>query len=292
MTIKYIFIALLLFSAKISISQVDFLEGTWQGVKVNLGQTSKDAKAIWFDFKIDKTTKVVTGNARVETPFSDYYAVKVIEGTLLNDSTIKFEDQMFGSKKNSGRLTWCLIKGELIYNSKTGYFSGDFTSPMCRSNVGKITMYKSKYKMSMIDTVSMYHSWVNNLNNDLNRGWNAYYVRDAEMKNFEFKPILFDHDKDVLKPEFHQFLSDMVKIVQSHSDLRIKIIGHTDSNGTDEYNVDLSARRAKVIKDYLVSLGIKDDKIVIEFKGEKVPKASNATSAGKQLNRRVDFEFI
>ena len=117
-------------------------------------------------------------------------------------------------------------------------------------------------------------------------------MREAEMKNFEFVPIYFDHDKDSLKPEFIPYLINMCRIVNMHTDLRIKIIGHTDSNGTDEYNVDLSARRAEVIKQFIISQGIKADKVVIEFRGEKDPATSNATPEGKQLNRRVDFEFI
>ena len=89
------------------------------------------------------------------------------------------------------------------------------------------------------------------------------------MRNFEFEPIHFDHDKDDLKSEYHDFLGQMVKIVKSHSDLRIKIIGHTDSNGPDVYNVGLSKRRANNIKRYLLTLGIKSDQVVIEFRGGK-----------------------
>ena len=276
----------------VSFSQLNFLEGTWQGLKVDLGQANDKGKAIWFDFKIDQETKNIIGNARIETPFSEYYALKVIKGKVVSKNSIEFEDLMFGNKKTSGSSYWCLLKGKLVYDEITGYLTGDFTSSDCRTNVGKITLYRSKYQMSVSDTVSLYHSWVNNFVNDLTRGWNAYYVRDAEMKNFEFKPVYFDHDKDVLKEEFYEFLKQMVTIVQSHTDLRIKIIGHTDSNGSDEYNVNLSKRRADNIKSYLIELGIKADKIVIEFRGENDPAVSNATVGGKKLNRRVDFEFI
>jgi len=281
----------MLFTINLS-AQDEFLEGVWQGLKVNLGQTNSKGKAIWFDFVIDKNTKMVTGESRIETPFSEYYALKIIKGKLISKYEIEFEDALFGNKKNSGRAYWCLINGRLIYDEETGYLSGEFTSSTCRTNVGKITLYRSKHQLSKTDTVSLYHSWYNNMCNDLKRGWNAYYVRDTEMRDFEFRPIHFDHDKDDLKPEFHHFLKRMVKIVESHSDLRIKIIGHTDSNGSDAYNVGLSERRADQIKTYLLSLGLKSDQIVIEFRGEKDPKVSNSTAGGKKLNRRVDFEFI
>jgi outer membrane protein OmpA-like peptidoglycan-associated protein len=273
-------------------AQSSFLEGTWQGIKVNLGQENTKGKAIWFDLKIKKESKEVTGSARIETPFTEYYAVKTLKGELVSQNEIEFHDVRFGNKKNSGRSFWCLLKGRLIYSEDTGYLTCDFSSPDCRSNVGKITMYKSQYKMSMTDTVSMYHSWFNNFTNDLSRGWKAFYVRDAEMKNFQFRPVYFEHDKDCLDPEFHVFLVSMVKIIKSHTDLRIKIIGHTDSNGSDSYNVDLSKRRAAVIKQFLVNSGLKEGKVVVEFRGEKDPAANNATFKGKKLNRRVDFEFI
>ena len=83
-----------------------------------------------------------------------------------------------------------------------------------------------------------------------------------------------------------------MQVVLGHSDLRIKVIGHTDAVGSDIYNVDLSQRRAQSIIDYFVSQGLARDRIQIEFKGETDPIADNETEAGKQLNRRVDFSFI
>jgi len=288
---KITFLFFIFFTVNLS-AQDNFLEGIWQGLKVNLNQSNAEGYAIWFDFRIDQKTKEITGESRIEIPFSEYYALKIIKGKLISKYVIEFEDVIFGNKKNSGRAYWCLIKGKLTYDETTGYLSGEFRSSTCRTNVGKITLYRSKHQLSKTDTVSLYHSWYNNMCNELKRGWNAYYVRDAEMRDFEFKPIHFDHDKDDLKTEYHTFLAQMVKIVKSHSDLRIKIIGHTDSNGPDRYNVGLSKRRANNIKAYLLTLGIKSDQVVIEFRGEKDPKVSNSTVGGKKLNRRVDFEFI
>ena len=84
----------------------------------------------------------------------------------------------------------------------------------------------------------------------------------------------------------------MARVVNGHSDLRIKIIGHTDADGSDIYNIDLSARRAKAIQEYFLKCGLESFKLVIDFKGEKMPIDNNQTSEGKQHNRRVDFQFI
>lgn len=274
------------------LGQINFLEGTWQGIIMTGGETYKKGNAIWFDFKIDKTTGVMTGESRIETPFTHYFAYKNIKGRAEDRTIIHFEDVIIGLQENESGKYWCTNKGTLIYNDSTGYLSGAWSSDDCKRAAGKIILYRSKYKLSRTDTTSLYHSWFNNLTSDLERGWNAYYVREAEMKNFQFVPVYFDHDKDSLKPEYEAYLKNMARIVNSHTDLRIKIIGHTDSNGTDEYNVDLSARRAEIIRQYLISQGVKADKIVIEFRGEKDPATSNETPEGKRMNRRVDFEFI
>ncbi len=273
-------------------AQINFLEGTWQGLIVKQGQPYKEANAIWFDLEINSETNELTGNSRIEIPFTDYYALKVLKGKVINKHTIEFEEVMFGNKKNSSRAYWCLIKGGLSYNDSTGYLEGHFSAPNCRNYTGKIITYRSKYKLSTTDTVSLYHSWVNNFVNDLNRGWPAYYIRDEQLRNFEFKPVIFDHDKAELKEEYKPYLNQMVDVINSHSDLRIKIIGHTNSIGSDAYNIELSERRANTVRNYLLSLGLKPDQVVIEYRGERNPAYSNQTPEGKRLNRRVDFEFI
>lgn len=239
---------LLLLSVPDLKAQINFLDGTWQGVIMTGGETYKTGNAIWFDFKIDKVTGKMTGESRIETPFTEYFAYKNIKGTAEDKNLIHFEDVIIGLQENASGKYWCTNKGTLSYDDSTGYLSGTWTSEDCKRAGGKIILYRSKYKLSRTDTTSLYHSWFNNLANDLERGWNAYYVRDAEMKNFQFVPVYFDHDKDSLKDEYALYLKNMARIVNSHTDLRIKIIGHTDSNGTDNYNVDLSARRAEKVR--------------------------------------------
>lgn len=272
--------------------QVNFLEGNWQGIITSYNQSPKDGRAMWFLFKIDPLTGKMTGESRIETPFTKYYAYKTIKGKAISANEIEFEEQMIGSQRNDTKSVWCLLQGTLTYVDSTGYLKGSWTSKDCNRQGGELIFYRSKYEMSRTDTLSLYHSWFNNLASDLKRGWNAYYVRDEQMRNFEFIPVYFDHDKDELKPEFESYLTKMAIIVNSHSDLRIKIIGHTDSNGSDQYNVGLSERRAEQVQRFLERVGVPADKIVIEYRGEKEPVKSNETPDGKRLNRRVDFEFI
>lgn len=284
-------LSILLFSIA-SRAQLAFLEGVWQGVITDRNQPAEKGTAIWFKFEIDPASGKILGESRLETPFTSHYAYKNIKGEAASRNELYFEDIFIGKQENSGSNSWCLNQGNLAYNDSTGYLSGKWTSSDCRTRSGDIVLYRSKYNLSRSDTLSMYHSWFNNMVTDLNKGWNAYYVRDAEMRNFEFVPVYFDHDKDDLKAEFNSYLMQMAQIVTSHSDLRIKIIGHTDSNGSDLYNVSLSERRAERVKEFLKRSGVPADRIVIEYRGEKDPATSNSTSLGKKLNRRVDFEFI
>lgn len=280
----------LLFSS--SYAQRHSLEGVWQGMITTYLEKPEEGKAIWMEFDIDESSGKFKGTSRYEQPYKEYYAYKRINGEVTSDSSIQFNDINIRKKQGHSHLIWCLNEGTLVYNKVTGYLEGTWKSKDCKSPGGKIIMYRSRYEMSRTDTNSLYHSWYDNFVGDLSRGWNAYYMRDAEMRDFEFVPVYFDHDMDILKPDFEPYLNQMVKIVNSHTDLRIKIIGHTDSNGTDAYNIDLSERRAFRIRDYLVSQGLRADRIVIEYRGERDPATSNSTKKGKSLNRRVDFEFI
>ena len=127
---------------------------------------------------------------------------------------------------------------------------------------------------------------------DLKKGYNAPTIRDVERKNFVFQPIYFDYDKAEIRAEYNDFLIKMARIVDGHTDLRIKVTGHTDADGSDAYNLELSQRRAQVLIDFFMSKGLSRDRIEIDFKGEKSPADSNSTPEGRQNNRRVDFSFI
>ena len=153
-------------------------------------------------------------------------------------------------------------------------------------------MYRSTTTFNDLDPVLIDHSWRDRFLIDLSKGRKAPEIQELERKNFQFQPIYFDHDKAEIKPECYNYLAKMARVVNGHSDLRIKIIGHTDADGSDIYNIDLSARRAKAIQEYFLKCGLESFKLLIDFKGDKMPIDNNQTSEGKQHNRRVDFQFI
>jgi outer membrane protein OmpA-like peptidoglycan-associated protein len=100
--------------------------------------------------------------------------------------------------------------------------------------------------------------------------------------------VLFDTGKFTLLPGAREKLAKIAGILLSHPSLRLQVEGHTDSVGGDEYNQRLSEQRAGAVRDYLVQQSIPPDHVAAKGFGKTQPVASNATSAGRQQNRRVE----
>ena len=102
--------------------------------------------------------------------------------------------------------------------------------------------------------------------------------------------IYFDTDKAVIKPESRPTLEQIAKLLAGQPQLNVFIVGHTDSQGTFDYNLDLSRRRAEAIAAELVkSYGIAQPRLRTAGVGLLAPIGSNASEAGRALNRRVEL---
>lgn len=101
--------------------------------------------------------------------------------------------------------------------------------------------------------------------------------------------ILFDFNKADVKNDVKGSLNTLAKALKENRDIKIKINGHTDIIGTDQYNLGLSVKRANSIKNYLANRGVNRSNISIEGYGKQEPVATNATAAGRAQNRRVEF---
>ena len=101
--------------------------------------------------------------------------------------------------------------------------------------------------------------------------------------------VLFAFNKYTLKPEARERLARISGIVLAYPDLHLQVEGYTDSIGSDQYNQELSEKRAATVRDYLVSSGVSINNVVAEGFGKADPVADNSTAGGRKLNRRVDM---
>ncbi|MFK7947794.1 MAG: OmpA family protein [Saprospiraceae bacterium] len=107
---------------------------------------------------------------------------------------------------------------------------------------------------------------------------------------FVLKNIYFETAKATLLPESNQSLDSLYNLLIKYPSMKIKISGHTDSQGTHQYNVVLSESRALAVYTYLIERGISSERLDFKGYGKMQPIATNETVEGRQLNRRVEFE--
>ncbi len=103
--------------------------------------------------------------------------------------------------------------------------------------------------------------------------------------------ILFDVDKDQVKPEAQNSLMTAADVLIKYPDTYVTVEGHTDSTGSHEYNQGLSERRAMRVQDVLLRSGVPPVRLSVRGYGETDPIADNSTPEGRQLNRRVQLEI-
>jgi outer membrane protein OmpA-like peptidoglycan-associated protein/plastocyanin len=102
--------------------------------------------------------------------------------------------------------------------------------------------------------------------------------------------VTFEFDKSRLTPNAKVILDGVGTALDSRPDIKVEIGGHTDSKGSDDYNLKLSDRRAASVKTYLESKGVVAGRMTSHGYGEAVPVADNATDEGRELNRRVELK--
>jgi len=105
------------------------------------------------------------------------------------------------------------------------------------------------------------------------------------------KLVQFESGKAVLLQKSYAVLDEVVSVMNQYAEYSLNISGHTDNQGDDKMNLSLSERRAKACYDYLVSKGIAAARMASAGFGETKPKGDNGTAAGREQNRRVEFEL-
>jgi outer membrane protein OmpA-like peptidoglycan-associated protein len=121
-----------------------------------------------------------------------------------------------------------------------------------------------------------------------NSGVSVTRVGDSIVLNMPSN-VTFDTDQAEVKPQFYETLNSVSIVLREYNQTLIDVIGHTDSDGADDYNYDLSRRRAGSVAQYLTSQQNDPNRFSVEGRGEQQPIASNASATGKAQNRRVEI---
>jgi OmpA-OmpF porin, OOP family len=117
-------------------------------------------------------------------------------------------------------------------------------------------------------------------------------VKTLEQTSIKLNNIYFDFDKFELQPESFTELDRVYKFLSENPDVKIEISAHTDSKGGDDYNLQLSQKRAESVVSYLISKGIDGARLTAKGYGEANPVGDNETEEGRAQNRRVEMRIV
>lgn len=111
----------------------------------------------------------------------------------------------------------------------------------------------------------------------------------AIVRKLVLEGVNFDYDKATLRQEDHDIIDKNAADLKTWGDVNVEVAGHTDSRGSDKYNMNLSQQRAAAVRTYLISKGISADRLTAKGYGESQPVADNNTDEGRFKNRRVEL---
>jgi len=120
----------------------------------------------------------------------------------------------------------------------------------------------------------------------------ASVKREGDLLSVMFKSdMTFDVNSATVRPGLYTELDRVANVMRQYPQTLIRVEGHTDSTGSDEYNMNLSKRRAQAVGDLLVQRNVSSARIELVGYGETAPIASNENEAGRQMNRRVEIKI-
>jgi outer membrane protein OmpA-like peptidoglycan-associated protein len=103
--------------------------------------------------------------------------------------------------------------------------------------------------------------------------------------------VTFQTDQSNVEPQFYEALNSVSAVLQKYPKTLVDIYGHTDSTGSEQYNLELSNRRAMSVANYVSGRGVDPRRVYVTGYGEARPIASNSTESGRAQNRRVEIQI-
>lgn len=120
----------------------------------------------------------------------------------------------------------------------------------------------------------------------------VYIEKGYNLDEFKFYGTNFDFNKSTLRYESYPILDNVAEILNKYPEIKLEIHGHTDSYGSNDYNLRLSLKRAEAVRNYLVHRGINSSRLIPIGLGESFPINSNLTPEERARNRRIEFRVI
>lgn len=117
-------------------------------------------------------------------------------------------------------------------------------------------------------------------------------IQYEEQSSFILSDLHFKTNEAIIQESSFNELDELVKYLKSDESLKIEIAGHTDSDGSNKSNQELSQKRAEAVKQYLKDKGVSEDRLTAKGYGEIQPIADNGTDMGKAMNRRTEIHFL
>ncbi len=118
------------------------------------------------------------------------------------------------------------------------------------------------------------------------------YEQLKEKQVLVFNDINFETGSAVILPTSYPILDNIAELLKANTTVVVEIGGHTDSQGSDSYNLRLSESRANAVRNYLIQRGVEASRLIAKGYGESMPIAPNTTREGRARNRRVEFKVI
>lgn len=280
-------VLLLLFVLMTIWSNGQKLSGTWQGACITRDSVNSAlSSASWFYLDMTIVKGMIDGKTRHENGENGQFYLYELVGKVLENGHLEIKETKLGIKSKTA-FPMAKQEFEFEYDAKKGYLFGK-----SKDNKSTLTLYKAAFNITENTPNILPINQLAKFQQELMDGLSSPEKRMEELRTFKFEPIYFEYDKDDIQKQYEVYLIEMIRMVKSHSDLRILITGHTDSDGSDSYNIQLSKRRAAALVRFFELNGLAKSRIEIDFKGEKEPVERNDTFDGKQKNRRVDFRFV
>ncbi len=276
-----------IFFSCLSVFHAQKISGNWIGMLTNFKQDSSKAIPVLLSHQV--ILNFSNGTLRIE---DDGTVLQYeVSGAITNKKNFTLNSSKSPMLKPKGGIS-VPFSIQFSMNDSSGYVESIFNAPGSPYHGYHLYLERDIKSYELVATPILSTGISKAMLSNIKQGIPAKEKRFKELQQFEFNPVFFEYNRYELDSIYTPYLLRICRILKSHSDLRIKIIGNTDGDGTEAFNLQLSKQRANEIKLFLISHGILSDRMIETYNGELNPIDSNETEAGKKKNRRVDFKFI